>query len=283
MDQVAAAASVAPSRPAVAAPTLAPALLLAGRFIFAAALLGLAALGFLNGDFALQWQPVPDGLPGRTPLAYTAAAIELVLGLALLTPRILPAAAAAVSGWFLLWAAAHAPAVIATPFDLAGPTQIMKSITNAFLGISEPLETAAGALLLWAAVSPAKLSRAGVLVGRLVFGVCLPVFGISHLAYAQVTADMIPAYIPFHMFWAYFTGAAHIAAGLSILSGVLKRLGSLLFGVMTSGFVLLLHVPRVLGDPGSRMEWTMLGMSAVITAAAWCAAGAIRRAYPPTR
>ena len=56
---------------------------------------------------------------------------------------------------------------------------------------------------------------------------------------------MIPAFIPAHLFWAYFTGAGHIAAGVAILTSVLARLGAILFAAMVSGFVLLLHVPRV--------------------------------------
>ena len=35
----------------------------------------------------------------------------------------------------------------------------------------------------------------------------LPIFGLSHWA-LRVPADMIPAFIPAHLFWAYFTGAA---------------------------------------------------------------------------
>jgi hypothetical protein len=46
---------------------------------------------------------------------------------------------------------------------------------------------------------------------------------------------------------------------------------------MVSGFVLLLHIPRVIHDPGSRAEWTMLVIATSISAAAWCAAGSFAR------
>ncbi len=36
---------------------------------FAAGLIGLGVLALIYGDFALVWQPVPAGLPGRTALA----------------------------------------------------------------------------------------------------------------------------------------------------------------------------------------------------------------------
>src|SRR4051794_17425988 len=46
--------------------------------------LGAVALGLVGtawGDFALQWQPVAAGFPGRTPLAYLFAALLLLAGL----------------------------------------------------------------------------------------------------------------------------------------------------------------------------------------------------------
>jgi hypothetical protein len=66
-------------------------------------------------------------------------------------------------------------------------------------------------------------------------------------------------------------------AGAAILTGVLSRLASLLFALMVSGFVVLLHVRRVIADPASRLEWTMLAMAFAITAGAGCAADALRR------
>jgi uncharacterized membrane protein YphA (DoxX/SURF4 family) len=91
---------------------------------------------------------------------------------------------------------------------------------------------------------------------------------------------MIPAFIPAPLFWAYFTGGAHLAAGIAFLTNVLVRLASILFAVMVSGFVLLLHLPRTIEEPGSRAEWTMIVIALTITAGAWCAAGSLARAKP---
>jgi hypothetical protein len=57
------------------------------RLTFAAALIGLAALTFVYGDFTLQWQPVPPWVPDRRLLAYLSASILLACGGALHTPR----------------------------------------------------------------------------------------------------------------------------------------------------------------------------------------------------
>jgi uncharacterized membrane protein YphA (DoxX/SURF4 family) len=241
-------------------------LLTIGRTALAAATLGLGALGLSVGDFALQWQPVPETMPARAALAYWTALLLATLGAALLVARFRTVSALCVSATFFLWAfALHGPGVLAAPLDI-----------GAWLGLGEILAIASGALMLAAAQSAVPaFTRWGGIVGRSLFGACLPVFGLSHFAYIDFTASMIPAWIPAHVFFAWFTGACHVAAGLSILSGILARLASLLFALMVSGFVLLLHAPRVIADPTSRLEWTMLVMASTITAAAWCAAGSI--------
>lgn len=54
----------------------------AARVIFAIGLIAMGVVGLVYGDFAMQWQPVPAGIPWHTGLAYLCAAIELVLGVA---------------------------------------------------------------------------------------------------------------------------------------------------------------------------------------------------------
>ena len=40
-----------------------------GRFVYAAGAVMLGVVGLAFADFALQWQPVPKGVPARTVLA----------------------------------------------------------------------------------------------------------------------------------------------------------------------------------------------------------------------
>ncbi len=253
-------------RAAAASATYAPAMLNIGWIALALSMLGLGLLGFITGDFALNWQPVPASVPGRTTLAYITAALFWALGAGLLFDRYKHTFAIATAAAFLVWALLlHGPGVVADPLNVLP-----------WLGFTERLEVAAGALMLAATQVPGtSFARWSLLIGRIAFGACLPIFGLSHWAYAQFTADMIPAFIPAHLFWAYFTGGGHIAAGIAILTGVLARLGSILFATMVSGFVLLLHVPRVIGDPGNRTEWTMLVIALTMAGAAWCVAGSL--------
>jgi uncharacterized membrane protein YphA (DoxX/SURF4 family) len=251
-------------RVAVAAETHAATLLRIGWISLAISLLGLGMLGFITGDFALNWQPVPASVPGRAALAYVTAALLWALGAGLLFDRYKYVFAIATAVTFLVWAVLlHGPGVVADPLNVLP-----------WLGFTERLQVAAGALMLAAAQVPdTSFARRSMLVGRIAFGVCLPIFGLSHWAYPQFTADMIPGFIPAHLFFAYFTGSCHIAAGIAIATNVLARLAAILFATMVSGFVLLLHLPRVIGDPGNRIEWTMIVIALTMTGAAWCLAG----------
>ncbi len=231
----------------------------------------MGLLGFITGDFALNWQPVPAGVPGRTTLAYLTAALSWALGAGLLIDRYKHSFAIAIAVAFLVWAILlHGPGVVRDPLNVLP-----------WLGFTERLEVAAGALMLAATqVAGTPFARWSTLVARIAFGACLPIFGLSHWAYAQFTADMIPAFIPAHLFWAYFTGAGHIAAGVAILTSVLARLGAILFAVDGERLRAAAACATAIGEPGSRAEWTMIVIALTISAAAWCAAGSLARGKP---
>jgi uncharacterized membrane protein YphA (DoxX/SURF4 family) len=99
--------------------------------------------------------------------------------------------------------------------------------------------------------------------GRFAFGISLPVFGILHFVYPANVAALVQTAsvpLPWPMFWAYLTGAGHIAAGVAIASGILARWGAVLAGIMYAPWVVTLHLHRVLDHPpgyqGDRPELT---------------------------
>ena len=94
--------------------------------------------------------------------------------------------------------------------------------------------------------------------------------------YLDQTAPLIPSWLPFHVPLAYFTGAAHIAAGIGILLGVVPRLAATLEAVMVSLFTLLVWVPTVVAAPASRFNWAEIFVSTAITGSAWAVAGSFR-------
>jgi uncharacterized membrane protein len=220
-------------------------------FACGAILLGVVTLAVQ--DFALTWQPVPAGIPARAPLAIVSGLILIAGALACLwkgagrAGLILPL-------FFALWVVAlHVPNVIANPH------------LGSLLGVAEITSLAVGgfAATRWALKPPAATAV------RLLYGLCPIVFGLSHFVYAQITASMVPTWLPGPLFWAYLTGAAHLAAGIAILTNVFARLAVTLLAIMCGLFVLLLHLPRVAAAPTNRLEWTMLGAALTIAGAAW--------------
>ena len=220
---------------------------LGGRIALAAGTMGMGVLGLVYAGLDAHWQ---RGLDAWTtaPLAYANGAILITASAALLAPRTAKHGGYALAAFLALWAILNAPRVIAGE-------------EAAWLAPAEILAVALGA---WIASGAEK----GLRIVRILFGLCLIAFGAAHFLYLDFTASMIPAFIPFHLFFAAFTGAGHIAAGLSLVSGILARLGSTLLALMFSSFALLLHIPRVLADPGNRIELTMLSHATALTGAA---------------
>lgn len=238
----------------------------AGRTALGLGAAGLGVISLLHGDFAITWQPVPDWIPARTPLAYASGALLTAAGAALVVDRFARIAAAFIAAFLTFWAV-----VLQAPRLLAGEEA-------AWLAPAEILAVAAGAwTLFWLGATESAFRTRALRAGAAFFGMMAPVFGIAHFLYIPFTASMIPAWIPWRVFWAWFTGAGHIAAGVSIVTGVLARLGAMLLAIMFTGFVLLVHAPRIVADPGSRLEWHLLSTALLLTGAAWITASALVR------
>jgi uncharacterized membrane protein YphA (DoxX/SURF4 family) len=228
--------------------------------------LGLVGLAF--ADFALQWQPVPKGIQAHTLLAYLSGAILAVAGLALFTKRWAAAGALVLSVFYGFWVVAlHGPVAAARPTFFA-----------VWQGVAEILALSIGGMIAWASVAAITADRKTqvVRVARIVFALCLLVFGASHFLYARFTAAMTPAWIPpGPIFWTYATGAAHIAAGLALLSGLRAKLAARLLTPMFGLFAALVHLPAVAADPGTHVNWLGLTITLALTGAAWVVADSL--------
>ncbi len=225
---------------------------------YAAGAILLGIVGLVFGNFALQWQAVPAGIP-RVPYAYVSAGILLIAGCALLVRRYASIGALTLAVFYGLW-------VIAFHFPnaLASWTHI-----GAWNAPAEINLLAMGGLALWASnAGPARNTLR--LITRVLAGVSAIVFGFAHFNYIDFTATMVPAWIPpSQTFWAWATGAGHLAAGLALVSGVQARLAAACLAGMMASFVLLVHIPRVIGSPGEHAEWLMLGFSTALAGSAW--------------
>jgi len=81
------------------------------------------------------------------------------------------------------------------------------------------------------------------MVGRILYGLPLLVFGLLHFMGAQMMAGMVPAFIPGGILWVYITGLALLLAVIAIIANRLTALASLLLGIMLLSFALTIHLP----------------------------------------
>jgi uncharacterized membrane protein len=107
-------------------------------------------------------------------------------------------------------------------------------------------------------------------------GVCVAVplaaFGALHLVGPQFVKTLVPAYMPWRMFWVYAVGCALVAASVSIAAGIGVRWSGLLFGIMMFLFVAMIHLPGALARP-DRIIWTIVFREMSFGGAGWLLAG----------
>jgi len=89
--------------------------------------------------------------------------------------------------------------------------------------------------------------RIGVVLYALVIGF----FGVNHFLNGTGFQNTIPGIIPYHIFWVYLTGAALIAASISILTGKFTRPAGLFLALFLIIIVLTIHLPALIHTEGS--------------------------------
>lgn len=221
----------------------------------AAILYGIAC--FLQGEFHDFWQPVPENLPLRQPLAYLAAGVLVAGGSGLLAPRTLRPAAMLLLLLFALYAACYLRLLVGPPFN-----------TSALLGLAEQLAVVVGAsiVLLQARGS----GPAGATIARITFGICSLVFGLAHFMAPVQTGNMVPEWLPgSQVFWAIATGAGHTAVGMGLIANRFAVPATQLGALMYICFVLFAWLPGALTHPTQWLRWEGAAISLCMAAALW--------------
>ena len=176
-----------------------------GHAVFAATMIALGILGLTKGDFAPIWQPVPEGLPAREALAYLCSFISLASGIGLLWRRAAAIAARALFVYLFLWLL-----LFKARFIIQAPTV---EVSYQTCGETAVIVAGAWVLYAWFAADWDRrwlafaIGDKGVRMARVLYALALIAFGLSHFAYVNMTAPLVPAWLPTHVFWAYFTGA----------------------------------------------------------------------------
>jgi uncharacterized membrane protein len=218
-----------------------------GRLFFA---LGIAGIGFEHFFFG-QFIPVviplwPGWIPGHAFWVYCVGALLLACAGAVLAGIQARVAAFVLGCLFLLSVLLlHVPArFLAGSFSLGAWTDAFKALT-----LSGGAFVVAGTL----PKGDAGSSFNKVLDGLTMFGmypvaVTMIVFGIDHFLYMPFVVTIVPAWLPWRLFWAYLAGAALIAGGLGMIVRVKARLAAALLGSIIFLWVLVLHIPRAAAD-----------------------------------
>ena len=245
----------------------------AGHAVFAATMIGLGILGLIKGNFNPILLPVPNTLPGREALAYLSAFILLASGVGLLWQRVAVSAARVLVAYFLLWLL-----LLRVPGIFLAPN------VEFWWAACKIAVMLAGAWVLysWFATDWDKghigfaVNDGGLCIARALYGLALIPFGVAHFVYLKDTAALVPGWLPSHVGWASFTGAAFIAAGVAVLAGVFARLAAALSAVQIGMFTLLVWVPVMVAGFKNAFQVSETIVSAALTAGAWMVADSYR-------
>ncbi len=231
--------------------------------------LGLASLAF--GEFNPS-QPVPEHFPYRTVLAYVAGAFIVVAAAAVEWRRTAAWGAAALAVYYGVFV------VI-----LLDGRQLLTHYAEygIYEDLSMQLALALGGLMIYATAAKidVALSQRLTRLCQLTFGVCTLIWGGAHFVYMNLTAPLVPKWLPpSQVFWGYVTGVCFVAAGLAILTGIKARLAAILLTVMIACFGLLVN-DRILvtGVLSSHWNWSESSLNLALIGVAWMVAESMPR------
>lgn len=234
-----------------------------GHLAFALTFIGLGVMGLGTEEFTQVWNPVPKWVPAQHALARVCALLSLGCGVGLLVRRAASTASRILLGALLLWIVAfRLPNLFyEKPLVLVGWT----------LGATGVMTGGA-----WVLVNRFRGSDRWTRIARIAYGQALIPFGLAHFMYLDATTVLIPGWLPFHVALAYLTGAAFIAAGISVCFGVLAPLGSALSALQMGLFSIIVWLPRVFTGNLSEFQRGEVVSTIALTAGAWVVAESYR-------
>lgn len=246
----------------------------ASRAVFAAVLIGFGVLGLIYGNAAAIWEPIPKSLPARPVIIYLCAVVEIGIGVGLLARPAVIAACRVLVPFLLLWMV----------FIKFPPVFLAPQVMVNWESLGELLATLAGGWCLFAAHAGGWEQRhlkfavndSGIRIARLLLIAALPMIGLSHFVYHDMTASLVPKWMSFSLGWTYLTGTASLAAAAGMLFGIYPRLAANLEAAMLWIITILVWVPRLASTPADQGTSSEFVISCGIATGAWLVAETYR-------
>jgi len=115
--------------------------------------------------------------------------------------------------------------------------------------------------------------------GAILFAITILSFGMLHFMYGAAVAGMVPSWIPWHLFWIYFAGAALVGSGIAIIFKIKIGLIATLLGIMIFLWFVLLHIPRIVAAAPADMpdEITSAFLALAYSGIAFVIAGSAKK------
>jgi hypothetical protein len=225
-----------------------------GRAVLGAAAVVYGVITFVWHDDG-AWESLPIlSLPLGAVIGGALALAQIAGGIALQWERTARPAAAALGIVYCIFTLACVPAIVPAPLSYGG-----------YVDVFEWLSVACGAFALFAP----RATRIG-------FGICTISFTLAQAIYFQITAGLVPAWIPpSPAFWTILTTIAFGLAAIAILINVQAQLALRLLTLMLGLFGLLVWVPQLVTHPEMHFNWAEFSLNYLITGAAWIVAASV--------
>jgi uncharacterized membrane protein len=245
-----------------------------GQLLFGIAIAASGVEGLICAHLGLAVRGVP-WFPTNTLLAYLTGIALVVAGLSIVANVRARLTAILLGILFLLYVLfLELPQVIASLMNLSVRTVFFEALALAAsaLTLAGTLSTPSSGSRWWDRVSDELIA-----FGPYLFAAAAVVFGIDHFLVLDFIASLVPAWLPWHLFWAYFTGTAFIAAGISIAIQWMDEMAAFLLGTMFALWFLILHFPRVViafrsHDPNAQNEWSSAFIALAMCGGCWICA-----------
>ncbi|MDP9042984.1 MAG: hypothetical protein M3N30_13460 [Bacteroidota bacterium] len=224
----------------------------AGRKAYGICIVALGVQGMYYVDFDPVFLPGPlSWLPFAAPLAYVWSTILILAGLSIILEKKAQEVSLALGGIFLtFFLFCHVPHLL-----FVSPNgNVLGSWTKAF----KELAFSGGAFVVAGSYCKESVQTKSTLInllkkfipfGKVFFSITMIAFGIDHFLYREFVASLVPAWIPDHIFWTYFTGSALIGSGIAIIAKIQLKIVASLLGAMIFLWLIFLHIPRAIADP----------------------------------